>query len=331
MKALVTGATGFVGSALVRHLLQRGDRVRVLARSASAAAPLSQLGAEVCLGDLATPASVAGITAGIEVVFHLASVMRGSAADFERVDVRGTEQLLAESQRAGVGRYVYAGTLAGYPPPRDHRDSTVIDERTPLDDSGRLGNYARAKARCERMVLAANGAKTECVVVRLGLVCGVGANVFPPHVCKVIGRNRVVLFGDGGVPLPLILIDNAVDALVLGATVPGVGGETFNVVDDDTVTQKEYLEWLRKCTGGVPHVLSLPLAAYYLLGLLSELSAKATRTEPETTRYRIRSRLARVQWDCSKAKRLLHWQPRVALREGLALSFRRYAAQAAGG
>jgi nucleoside-diphosphate-sugar epimerase len=330
LKALVTGATGFVGSALVRYLLQRGDTVRILARSASAAASLGQLGAEVRLGEIGTPASLAGIAAGMDAVFHLASVMRGSAADFERVDVRGTEQLLAESRRCGVGRYVYAGTLAGYAP-HERRASTVIDERTPLDDSGQLGNYARAKARCERMVLAAGDGATECVVVRLGFVCGVGANVLPPHVCKPIGRNWVVLFGDGGVPLPLVLIDNAVEALVLGATAPGVAGETFNVVDDDILTQREYLAWLRKCTGGVPHVLRLPLTAYYALGWLSEMSAKATGAEPETTRYRIRSRLARVQWDCSKAKRLLHWRPRVALREGLALSFRGYGARGSAG
>jgi nucleoside-diphosphate-sugar epimerase len=330
LKALVIGATGFIGSALVRHLLQRGDSVRVLARDARAAAPLQQLGAEVRLGDLGIATSLAGLAEGMDAVFHLASVMRGSAADFERVDIRGTEQLLTEARRCGVGRFIYAGTLAGYPP-IERRYDRVIDEYTPLDDSGRLGNYALAKARCERMVLAASGIETECVVVRLGLVCGGAANPFPPHVCRVIGRNWVVLFGNGGVPLPLVLIDNAVDALVLAATVRDVRGETFNVVDDDSLTQREYLEWLRQCTGGVPHVLRLPLAAYYALGLLSELSAKARHVEPETTRYRIRSRLARVRWDCSKAKRLLHWQPRVALREGLALSFRTYAAHGAGG
>jgi len=330
LKALITGATGFIGSALVRHLLQRGDKVRILVRNTSTAAPLQQLGAEVRILDLGTATNLAGIADGVDAVFHLASVMRGSAAEFERVDIRGTEQLLREARRCGVGRFVYAGTLAGYPP-LERREAAVIDESTPLDDTGRLGNYALAKARCERIVLAAGGTAPECVVVRLGLVCGAGTNVFPPHVCRVIGHNRVILFGDGGVPLPLLLIDNAIDALVLAATVPGVGGETFNVVDDDCLTQRQYLDLLRQCTGGVPHVLRVPLAAYYALGLVAELSAAARHVEPETTRYRIRSRLARVQWDCSKAKRLLHWRPRLALREGLASSFRNYGARSTGG
>jgi nucleoside-diphosphate-sugar epimerase len=325
LRALVTGATGFVGSHLVRSLLRRGDSVRILAREVLKAAPLQAHGAQVHRGDLGVPASLRGIAEDVDVVFHLGSMMRGSASDFERVDVRGTERLLEEARRARVGRFVYAGTLAGYPPASM---GAVIDERTPLDDTGRLGNYALAKARCEKLVLSAGTrGETEAVVVRLGLVCGAGANLFPPHVCKVIARNWVILFGDGRVPLPLTLIDNAVDALVRGATMPGVAGKAFNIVDDDILTQLDYLELLRKCRGGAPHVLRLPLSAYYAIGLLSEIGAAARGKEPETTRYRIRCRNAHVRWDCSKAKRVLQWRPRLPLREGLMQAFRMSAAR----
>ena len=325
VKALVTGATGFVGSSLVRSLLQRGDRVRILARNLERAAPLRDAGAEVCLGDLGTPSSLEGIANDMDAVFHLGSVIRGSNIDFERVDVQGTDRLLAETQRAGVRRYVYASTLAGYPPD-EKRVNSVIDESCPLDNTGLLGNYARAKAHCEKAVVAANAfGKTECVVLRLGLVCGIGAHVFPPHVCKVIGRNRVVLFGDGGVPLPLTVVDNAVDALILAVTVPHLGGETFNIVDDDVLTQLGYLELLQSCTDGLPHVLRLPVSAYYSLGLFSEMLATARRKEPETTRYRIRCRLARVHWDCSKAKRCCTGSPACHCERGLEPSFRLYA------
>jgi nucleoside-diphosphate-sugar epimerase len=121
----------------------------------------------------------------------------------------------------------------------------------------------------------------------------------------------------------LILVENAVAALILAASAAHIGGETFNIVDDEVLTQLEYLELLRNCSGGVPHVLRLPLSAYYALGLLSEMLAAVRGTEPETTRYRIRSRLSRVQWDCSKARRALHWQPQ-SLRAGLEAAFRRY-------
>jgi nucleoside-diphosphate-sugar epimerase len=326
VKVLVTGATGFVGSYLVRSLLQRGHRVRILARSPERAAPLRDAGAEVCLGDLGIPSTLEGIASDTDAVFHLGSVIRGSNVAFERVDFEGTERLLAETRRAGARRYIYASTLAGYPP-NEKRGNCVIDEGCPLDNTGLLGNYARTKARCEKAILAANDLKIpERVVLRLGLVCGVGANVYPSHVCKVVGRDRVILFGDGGVPLPLTAVDNAVDALILAATEPNIGGETFNIVDDDVLTQLEYLRLLQSCNDGLPHVLRLPVSAYYTLGLLSEMLATARHEEPETTRYRIRGRLTRVAWDCSKAKHMLHWRPRISLREALESSFRKHAA-----
>jgi 2-alkyl-3-oxoalkanoate reductase len=324
MKALVTGATGFVGSYLTRALLRRGDTVRILARTAERAAPLQAAGAEVRLGDIGKPATLQGIAANMEVVFHLASAVAASTAVFERTDVQGTEQMLLEAQRAGARRFVYVGTLSGYPLAK--HNSGVIDERTAFDDTGLLGNYARAKARAEAAVLAAHqrGA-IEGVIVRLGLVCGVGANVMPAHVGQRLGRDRVILFGDGSVPLPLTYIDNSVDALILAATVPGIGGESFNIVDDDIFTQAQYLALLHQAAGGKPRVLRLPRIAYYALGLVSELAAAARKKEPTTNRYRIKTRLAQVRWDCNKAKHMLQWQPRVRLRDGLTTVFREHA------
>jgi nucleoside-diphosphate-sugar epimerase len=327
MKALVTGATGFLGAYLTRALISRGDSVRILARTAERGADLRAVGAEVRLGDLGEPATIQGIAEGMDVVFHLArSATSASAEVFDRIDVQGTEHMLAEARRSGVRRLVYVGTLAGYPLARQP-EAAIIDERAPFDDTGLLGNYVRAKARAEAAVLAAHrGGGIEGVIVRLGLVCGVGASVLPAHVCQSLAPNWVILFGDGSVPLPLTYVDNAVDALLLAATVPDIGGESFNIVDDDVLTQQEYLALLRQATGGKPGVLRLPAISYYALGLVSEIAAAAARKEPTTNRYRIRTRLARVRWDCAKARCMLRWRPRVPLRDGLTDVFRAYAA-----
>jgi len=326
MKAVVTGATGFLGSYLTRALIRRGDSVRILARTAERGAALHAAGAEVRLGDLGEPGSIQGIAEGMDVVFHLArSATSASAEVFERIDVQGTEQMLIEAERAGVRRFVYVGTLAGYPPARE-RDDAIIDEQSPFDDTGLLGNYVRAKARAEAAVLAAHKrGGVDGVIVRLGFVCGVGASVLPAHVCQSFARNWVILFGDGGVPLPLTYIDNAVDALVLAATVPNATGESFNIVDDDVLTQEEYLALLRQTTGGRPRVLRLPTISHYALGLVSEIAAAAFKKEPTTNRYRIRTRLARVRWDCAKARCMLRWRPGVPLRDGLNNIFGAYA------
>ncbi len=325
--ALVTGGTGFVGSYLTRALLKRGDSVRILARNAERGKSLEALGADVREGDVGQPDCIAGIAEGVDVVFHLASAMAGSAEVFDRIDVRGTELMLAEAERAGVRRFVYVGTLAGYPLARQG-DGAVIDERCPFDDTGLLGNYARAKARAEAAVMAAHArGRLEAVIVRLGLVCGVGASVLPAHVCQPAAKDWVIMFGDGRVPLPLTYIDNAVDALLLAASVPAAAGESFNIVDDEVLTQREYLDLMRRSAHGRPRVLRLPASAYYALGLVAEAAAAARKKEPSTNRYRIRTRLTHVGWDCTKAKRMLEWQPRVPLREGLARVFQDYASK----
>jgi len=326
MKALVTGATGFLGSYLTQALIRRGDSVRILARTAARATTLRAAGAEVRLADLGEPGSVQGIAKGMDVVFHLVRSATSASADvFDRIDVQGTEQMLTEAQRAGVRRFVYVGTLAGYPV-AEQRDGALMDERSRFDATGQLGNYVRAKARAEAAVMAASKrGGIEAVIVRLGLVCGVGASVLPAHVCQPLARDWVILFGDGSVPLPLTYIDNAVDALILAATVQGIAGESFNIVDDDVLTQGEYLALLREVAGGKPQVLRLPAISYYALGLVSEMTAAARKKEPTTNRYRIKSRLAHVRWDCNKAKHMLQWRPRVPLRDGLTTIFREHA------
>lgn len=328
MKALVTGATGFVGNYLTRALLERGHAVRVMARTRERAAGLEAAGAEVRVADVDQPSGLSGVASGVDVVFHLVrSPTDASAEVFERIDVQGTEQLLREAERGGARRFVYVSTLAGYSPPR-RAEMAVIDERTPLDRTGLLGNYVRAKARAEALVIAANGrGSMQTLIVRLGLVCGVGAAVLPAHVCQPLKRDWVILFGDGGVPLPLTYIDNAVDALILAATAEGVAGESFNIVDEDVLTQGEYLALLQRATGGLPRVLHVPRLLYYALGLASEVAAGARKKEPTTNRYRIKARLARVRFDGAKARNVLKWRPRVPLREGLGTVFRDYASQ----
>ncbi len=333
MKALVTGATGYVGTHVVEALRRRGDAVRITAREAARAGALERLGCEVRLADFATvdAAALVPMAEGMDVVFHLVSAMYGSHERFERIDVQGTRHMLEAAIRARVPRFVYVSTLASYPLAR-LRDGAVIDETCPFDQSGLLGPYPRAKVAAEEAVLAANGREgLECVIVRLGQVCGPGYNVFLPHVGQRVGASRVVLFGSGAVPLPLVHIDNAVDALLRAAEAPGIAGESFNIVDDETITQQEYLNLLRETTGGVPRVTRLPRLAYYAIGALAEIAAAARGKQPATNRYRVRTRLRHVRWDCAKAKRMLQWAPRARLKEGLAAAFRDYAERVSGG
>jgi len=306
----------------VRALLRRGDDVRVLARSRERAAPLVALGAELVVGDLAETLSIKGSCSGCEVVFHLASAMRGSEAEFRRTDIEGLCALISEAERAGVRRLVYPGTLSSYDLARVP-DGTWLDEDSPFDRTGRLGNYARAKSQAEEIVLTASKRrKLEGVIVRLGLVCGPAAATFPPHVGRLVRPNLLVLFGDGTIPLPLVLLENAVQALILAATVPGIGGEAFNIVDAESLTQTDYVALYRRVTGAALRVVRVPRPTYYALGAATALAARLRAKEPTITPYRVRARLRAVRWNCAKAERQLRWHSQVPLRVGLAAAFR---------
>lgn len=321
MRALVTGATGYIGSELVRALLRRGDEVRILARSATRAAPLAAAGAELIVGDLAEPRSIKGSCAGRDVVFHLASAMRGSEAEFGRIDIEGTCVLISEAKRASVRRLVYPGTLSSYDVAQVH-DGALLDEASPFDHTGRLGNYARAKAQAEAIVLEAHKrGKLEGVIVRLGLTCGQAADLFPPHVGRLVRPNLLVLFGNGAIPLPLVLLENAVEALILAAITPGIGGEAFNIVDAESLTQTDYITLYRRVTGTALRVVRAPRLAYYALGAATALAARLKGKDPMITPYRVRARLRAVRWNCSKAERRLQWRSRVPLRAGLETAF----------
>ena len=322
MRSLVVGASGFVGSHLVRALLARGDQVRAMVRSETRGQALRAQGAEIRVGDLAKPETLQRVADGIEVVYHLGSAMAGPWELFEVVDIDGTSHLIDQCVKSGVRRLVYAGTLSGYPV-ADLPEPVRVDETVPLDSSGLLGNYARAKQQAEELIKqAGQRGSLEVVIVRPGLVCGAGTSPYPPHVCKPVPGGALILFGDGSVPLPLTYIDNAIDALVLGGSTAGIAGRTFNIVDDDVVTQAEYLRLLAEAGDRPVRVIRLPRLAYYMLGLASEMVARLRKKEAVTNRYRVRTRLRHVRWDNAEAKRLLGWSPRVPLREGLKRAFR---------
>ena len=121
MQVLVTGATGFVGSAVVRLLLARGERVRVLARAGSDRGNIADLAVEVAIGDLRDEASLRQAMAGCEALYHVAADYRIWAprvAELYEVNVEGTERLMRVAAEAGVGRIVYTSSVAtlGVPP-----------------------------------------------------------------------------------------------------------------------------------------------------------------------------------------------------------------------
>lgn len=321
--ALVTGATGFIGRHLVNELVRRGVSVRALARSAEKGREISSSGVQVVVGDMASSALFPGLAEGVDVVYHLASVMRGPWASFQLVDIAGARRLLAESRRAGVRRMVFTSTLATYPIGDLPDGSVVTEENAASDAPTNLSPYARAKLAVERMLLdAAAEGGIEVVVVRPGLVFGPGSTPYLTHLPHLGTKrgDRYVVFGDGNVRLPLTYVGNTVDALIRAATVPEANRSVFTIVDDDPPTQREYVRHLSELTGRNLRVTSVPRAGAHLLGFGVESAARLARLTPPTTRRLLVGKTHKITYDCSRAKEVLGWSPEVRWEEGLELN-----------
>jgi 2-alkyl-3-oxoalkanoate reductase len=197
MNALVTGGGGFLGSAIVRRLLARGDRVRSLARGLHP--QLDALGVEQVQGDVADLASVEKAVADCHIVYHVAARagIWGRFEDYQRTNVEGTLHVILACRRHGVGRLVYTSSPSVV---FDGRDMAGVDESVPYP-ARYEAHYPRTKAEAERLVLQANGSGLATVALRPHLIWGPGDNHLVP---RILAR---------GEPIPLWdLVNKILDA-----------------------------------------------------------------------------------------------------------------------
>lgn len=174
MHALVTGGTGFVGSHVVRALLDAGHRVRVLHRTTSKLDALNGLDYESALGDILDRAALSAACAGIDVVFHVAAVADYWRADKSRMfeaNVEGTRRVLLAAQSAGVERVVFTSSAAAVGPRHDGRPARESD---PLSLSPSLFPYAHSKGQAEGVVMEMVAAGLDVVTVNPVIVLGPG-------------------------------------------------------------------------------------------------------------------------------------------------------------
>lgn len=319
--ALVTGAAGFLGRALVAALRARGERVRVLVRRPPPAAWRADPGIDVVIGDLGEPAIVDHAVAGAATVYHVGAAMRGGPRDFEAGTVWGTRNVVEACLRHGSGRLVYVSSLSVL----DHagrRPDERVDEAYRFEPRPDLrGSYTRTKLDAERTVMDAVRARgLPAVVLRPGQIFGPGAEGVTPNGTIALA-GRWIAVGPGAQTLPLVYLDDVVDALLLAARSPTAVGRVIHVVDPQPVRQDDYLARCGRVPGRRPPLLRIPAGAFTALGGAVELLGRALRRELPLSRYRVRSLRPLANVDAGAARELLGWTPRVGVERGLEITF----------
>ena len=321
--ALVTGATGFIGSHLVTRLVSEGIGVRALVRRNSIhAGRLVGIDVQVVEGDLADPQALAEATRGVQRVYHVGAPMSGSWAEHRDATIGGTDQLLGAAIAAGVERFVHVSTLAVYDLV-SAKAGTLITEDWPYQPrAGQMGAYAHAKIEAEKLVLGARSRGLAVTVVRPGIVVGPQGRVFFPHLGYRVGDRLFLVPGNAGLLLPLTSVENTVDGIYRASISPRAVGHAYNVVDDGDVTIADYLQEFIRVTGIDARVMVLPYVLPYIGTAGYELAASVgLLPKGITSRAQLRWKGARVRFDTTKAKTELGWTPAVPIQDALTMAF----------
>jgi nucleoside-diphosphate-sugar epimerase len=293
---LVTGAAGFIGTALVESLRARQVAVRALVRGAAADAPGVRT---VIVPDLPSHSDWRPVVEGVSAVVHLAGVAhrRAGALAYETGNVLATERLAAAAARAGVRRFVFVSSAKASGESSGGRPLSEDDPADPRDD------YARSKLEAERRLLAvAAKSRLEAVILRPPLVYGPGAKA------NFLALLRLV---DRGVPLPVAGIENRRSLVYVGNLVaaieaclghPGAAGRTFFVADARPVSTPELVRAIAAGLGRPARMFRAPAA----------LLPRSVRGSLELDTARIRSALG--------------WRPAVGFADGIAATCRWFAA-----
>jgi nucleoside-diphosphate-sugar epimerase len=321
----VTGAAGFLGRRLVARLLADGDEVLAVVRP-SREPPGELAGSTIVRADLRVPGALTPEQlAGVDAVYHLAASLMPPWRSMFEANVAATEHLLAALARAEWhGRFVHVSTFAVYgfnqlPP------GALIDESTPLEpDPGSRDDYAWTKLLQERLVRAAAAERGhELVVVRPGAVYGPGRD-WQHRVGRRLGDAVVLLFG-GGNQVPLTFVDNTASLIAAAGRHPAAAGRTFNAVDREPPTQRQYLARWRAGRRARTLVVPVPLALLRLAGAgfsAAERRSAGTVSPPALLRpYVITPTLRPFRFAPSAAHEALGWEapvpPAEALRRSL--------------
>jgi dihydroflavonol-4-reductase len=318
MRALVTGATGFVGAAVARALIQHGWEVRALARKGSDRRNVQHLALEVVEGDLADKASLDRALAACQALFHVAADYRLGAFDprqLYQTNVEGTRNILESARAAGVERVIYTSSVATVGIPKDGSPGS---EDTPVSVMDMIGHYKRSKFLAEQVVRDAALAGTSVVIVNPSTPIGPG-DIKPTPTGQMVldaAAGRTPAYVDTG--LNVVHVDDVANGHLL-AFHRGRPGERY-ILGGEDLTLREILVEIAQIVGRKPPRVRLPTSVVLPIAYVAEAVARMTGRPGRITVEGVRMARKRMFFSSDKAKRELGytWRPPTeALRDAI--------------
>lgn len=308
---LVTGATGALGRAIVARLRDEGRRVRIFVRRPPEAAID---GVEVAIGDLGDPDAVHRAVRGAETIIHAGAATRGSWPDFQCGTIAGTRNIVDACLANHVRKLVHVSSLAVL-------DLARADRAQPLREASRLerhpgarDDYARNKIDAERIVHhAAFEQRLPAVILRPGRMFGGGIPLLTSAIARQLHNHWIVL-GNGEQNIPLIHIDDVVEAILRAAASGLEHGEIIHLIDDSSPTQNEVLAGVLSADA---RVVRLPRWIVIGTGAVITGALRAIGRSSPVSPYRLRSLMSRCTFASDQRDLLDGWRPTIGLHGGI--------------
>lgn len=310
-KALVTGATGGLGLAVVEALAGAGYAVRATGRDASARPRLEAMGAAVVLADLTDPRVAAALCDGMDAVFHVAALSSpwGRDAVFQAINVTATQSLLVAARAARADSFVFVSSPSIYTRPRDQVGLTEADPMAVRP----MNAYAATKGQAERLVLAANAPGFATMAIRPRAIVGPDDKVLLPRVLRLVERGRFPVMRGGAALIELTDVRDAARALLLAdqrrAT---VAGRPFNISGGRPVAVRDLAlrlgEALERPLSLVPVSVTVATAAASVMQTVCKLLPGYP--EPPLTPYSVAALAWSQTFDLTQAREALGYEPR---------------------
>ena len=308
MKTLITGATGFVGAAVLRELLKKGHKVKALVRQSSVLDNLKNLDVETVQGDLTDRDSLKWALKDCKYLFHVAADYRLWVPKSEEIylnNVKGTENLMEEALSSGVEKVVYTSSVAVLGKPIN---GDIANEKTPVNISQMIGHYKKSKFLAEEKVKEFYKTRRLPVVI-VNPAAPVGPrDIKPTPTGKMIldaAMKKIPAYLDTG--LNVVHVDDVAKGH-LQAFHKGKLGERY-ILGGDNLTFKQILEMISSMCGHKPPKIQLPKKPLYPIGYLFEIFARLFNIKnPMITVDMIRMAEKRMFFSSEKAKKELNYK-----------------------
>ncbi len=319
MKALVTGGGGFLGSAIVKALLDKGNSVRAIQRGDYPF--LKELGAEAIQGDLTRPDDINAAASGCDVIFHVAAKagVWGDYNDYYQANVVATKNVLQACRVNNVNNLIYTSTPSVV---FNGENEEGINESAPYVKNC-FNAYQKTKAEAEQLVINANNTDLKTVSLRPHLIWGPGDPHLAPRIISRAKTGRLRLVGNKNNKVDSCYIDNAVQAHLLAADClqsnKVCAGKIYFISNDEPISMADLINKILTAAD-LPSVnKNLPERAAYIIGYVLEKSYTLLNinNEPVMTRF-VARQLSTSHWfDLSAAKQDLGYQAQVSIDEGM--------------